>query len=415
MHDDGKDTNPTPEGASLLRCENCERTIGRLETPWKYGEYVLCAECAQRFMPPSPPEPQAASDTIDMGRDTYVSRAEHSPPRNGRNPATKAIFALVSLAAIGWAGRTLYHDRQMNLMWQHYHRLLGLTVTNQTNEAKLEERAAQVPKTEERAELTTKPVDPTTELEQVKAAVAQASDAEPTAKAELERVKAAVAKASDAALHRLRATDQYKSLATQREAARGVLEKARGGDDRQAKLAASREFVRIDQAVKKMESDAIASDPAVASAEQREADLRGAIADLDAKMQAAKKAIADAIANSPINVAVREHRIIKGMTEHEAADAMVYTEPARNMVKELNAAAFATQVTQGAYHPYIGPKWIINRTVAENGDGGKVIEWNVTLGGYSPVQHLNFPHIRTVRASFKEGRVIEVVDVKEDY
>ncbi len=35
--------------ASLLTCQNCDRTIGRLETPHRFHEHVVCAECIQRL------------------------------------------------------------------------------------------------------------------------------------------------------------------------------------------------------------------------------------------------------------------------------------------------------------------------------------------------------------------------------
>jgi hypothetical protein len=29
----------------LERCENCERIIGRLETPWVFDGHIVCREC----------------------------------------------------------------------------------------------------------------------------------------------------------------------------------------------------------------------------------------------------------------------------------------------------------------------------------------------------------------------------------
>ena len=50
-------------------CDNCGRSIGRLETPHVHGNHVVCAECLARLTPPSragPPPIQSAHQPISL-------------------------------------------------------------------------------------------------------------------------------------------------------------------------------------------------------------------------------------------------------------------------------------------------------------------------------------------------------------
>jgi hypothetical protein len=74
--------------------------------------------------------------------------------------------------------------------------------------------------------------------------------------------------AKDAAIARCHATQEYKSAATQRDAKQKALEAARQDGSPQQRLDASSAFVKANEAIKKMEADAVANDPAVAKAQR---------------------------------------------------------------------------------------------------------------------------------------------------
>jgi hypothetical protein len=59
------------DATTATTCANCGGTIGRLETPYAWGDYVVCGVCYQKLAArPVAAGPAADGDTIDMGTPT---------------------------------------------------------------------------------------------------------------------------------------------------------------------------------------------------------------------------------------------------------------------------------------------------------------------------------------------------------
>lgn len=132
--------------------------------------------------------------------------------------------------------------------------------------------------------------------------------------------------ARKACLDRLHATEGYKVAQAKADEAMNALEEARANGTPEQKLSASSEYNRAAAVGKKMEGDALTEDEgvkaartAVDMAELRAEEKARRIAD-DADRAA--KAAADREANDPVKKAIREHRLIKGMTVADAIQMM---------------------------------------------------------------------------------------------
>jgi hypothetical protein len=139
--------------------------------------------------------------------------------------------------------------------------------------------------------------------------------------------------AMDECLAPLKQSADYKLASDNSSIGLDKLNLLRQSNTTTGRVEASTAYLESVAIVKKMERDALASDDAVktAKAALKSAEVREqkADADLKAKRLADAKSAeeraqieADAIANLPVNVAIREHRLIRGMTYDEAVAAL---------------------------------------------------------------------------------------------
>jgi hypothetical protein len=138
-----------------------------------------------------------------------------------------------------------------------------------------------------------------------------AVDPKPTSQPTLDDFKQAVVvaeqtarQAEDAAVAAFHHTPEYRDAKAQADAAKERLDAARASGTAQEKLDASRLFVSANESIKKMEKRAAATDPQAVAA-MRAADQ-------------ARRALAIREENDPVLKAVREHRVVAGMTEEQA-------------------------------------------------------------------------------------------------
>lgn len=77
-------------------CDNCGRSIGRLETPYAHGQHVVCGECYARLIPPAQPVAYASPPQ-------YLPPVlAGSPPRVQTVEATSKIWkACQALGVLG--------------------------------------------------------------------------------------------------------------------------------------------------------------------------------------------------------------------------------------------------------------------------------------------------------------------------
>jgi len=205
----------------------------------------------------------------------------------------------------------------------------------------------------------------------------------------IEDARAAIVKAKDAALSRCRETPEYQAAAADREAKQHLLEDARRDGSPENRLAASSVFVKADLVVKKMEAEAISEDDAVktSSAELTiaEASLRGVREEQKQQQEIAAASAKMAKENNPIAVAIRQHRIVKGMTVSQAHEAF-----------EGSIAI--------SYYGHFGPRNVTDNSDLE--DGTQVVRWR------SLVPSDGGPFVaRSVTIKVRDGKVISVEDV----
>jgi hypothetical protein len=71
----------------LERCENCERIIGRLETPWVFDGHIVCRECHDVLARQSVGK-DAASLPASQSAERVVAQVESVTDPMGRSPLT---------------------------------------------------------------------------------------------------------------------------------------------------------------------------------------------------------------------------------------------------------------------------------------------------------------------------------------
>jgi hypothetical protein len=135
------------------------------------------------------------------------------------------------------------------------------------------------------------------------------------------RASSALQLATDSAAARARETPGYLAAAAERENRLSVLEAARRGSDRQAKLVASSAFVKANEAMKQLEADAISSDADVRAAQLRLDSAETALADAR-RVQATAAAAAPPTVASRVSAAIAQHRLVNGMTVAQAEQAL---------------------------------------------------------------------------------------------
>jgi hypothetical protein len=143
----------------------------------------------------------------------------------------------------------------------------------------------------------------------------------------------ALSNATKACLARLQATPTYQIAAATAADRLKSLEALRAAGTMDGRLEASSAYNKSEAVVKKMQTDAMASDPSVTlaasaltAARARDAQAVAAekarqdAANADAAAQA--QADADRINNDPTNVAVRKHQLVEGMTYDQAVQSI---------------------------------------------------------------------------------------------
>src|SRR5688572_26691704 len=189
---------------------------------------------------------------------------------------------------------------------------------------------------------------PATRPATLPAGVAGAERAAAEAKRRADAAAAAVEKAKADGVRRLESSREYKDALAEQEARQKALEKARASGTPQEKLDASAAFTKARQLVEKMRADSIAKDEVL-----KKAVAAKSAADLEL-VRAGKHAAAEREANDPVNVAIRQGKFIKGMTESQAGEVM---------------ARFPVSTTE--------------KKVEDAGNGEKLIHWSqrdVTTG-----------------------------------
>jgi hypothetical protein len=131
----------------------------------------------------------------------------------------------------------------------------------------------------------------------------------------VEVAKTVLAAATAKAEREAMASDPYKTLAAEVEAARAALEEARRSGTPQERLDASSAYNKARLALEPIVPEAVKNAPEVIAATRG---LRIAESALSARQQA----IREAEENDPINVAIREKRLVLGMTLEQARKAM---------------------------------------------------------------------------------------------
>jgi len=124
-----------------------------------------------------------------------------------------------------------------------------------------------------------------------------------------------------ACLARIRSTPSYRAEGEKRDLAAAKLEFSRKYGSPEDRLKSSHDFVVIDQKLKAMEKKAVEADPAIKSADAAIGLVKAKLDDDEQARISAAAAERQRIANDPINVAIREGKIIVGMTEGNASSA----------------------------------------------------------------------------------------------
>lgn len=143
--------------------------------------------------------------------------------------------------------------------------------------------------------------------------------------ASVQAAEADVKQAEAACLAQLRSTLTYAGLKDKADRAMARLKEVRSSGTPQERIAASHDFVMLNEQIKKMEAAAIASDPAVKVALDRVKTATVALEDVESlernERLTAQAAARAKEANDPILKGVSEGRIILGMSEDQAAQA----------------------------------------------------------------------------------------------
>lgn len=89
----------------LERCANCERAIGRLETPHVWQEQIVCSDCYKRLSPTGPVlvDPSVADedfvvDVLNDGKPATPSLEYYARGENDRARMMKGVAAASSTA-----------------------------------------------------------------------------------------------------------------------------------------------------------------------------------------------------------------------------------------------------------------------------------------------------------------------------
>lgn len=69
--------------SSVEECENCSRTIGRLETAYVWNEHTVCEDCLKRLAGTNPrPEPKAKIADYDLSSEVPLMMQSGPPPKS---------------------------------------------------------------------------------------------------------------------------------------------------------------------------------------------------------------------------------------------------------------------------------------------------------------------------------------------
>lgn len=188
-------------------------------------------------------------------------------------------------------------------------------------------------------------------------------------------LSAATAKAERDAM----ASDAYKTLAAEVEAARAALEEARRSGTPQERLDASSAYNKARLALEPIVPEAVKNAPEVIAATRG---LRIAESALSARQQA----IREAEENDPINVAIREKRLVIGMTLEQANKAMGRT--GKLVAESQRVATYAWDVYSEAstrYRPLMGARGNAVGVTPE----------------FVPPQYMH-----TITADFEQGKIV---------
>jgi len=218
-------------------------------------------------------------------------------------------------------------------------------------------------------------------------------DATNALQAALADAQSNIAKAREAVMARCRETAEYRSASKDREAKEQTLDAARRDGTPQDRLAASSAFVKADQAVKKLEASALASDKNLADAAAKEAVIKSQIRTIAAERRereaSAAKAAQDAKDNDPIQVAIRQGRLVAGMDEGQAKEAIT---------KSLRAR-YPKPTTAVQLEPYVTDE-----------DDLHIVTFECTAFDLAPGSPVGRQIVRTVRCEFRGGKLAHFYD-----
>lgn len=177
------------------------------------------------------------------------------------------------------------------------------------------------------------PTDPTPVVQTTLPAVAVDAPVEtqptPPAEPTVDDAQKALESAKAMALKRLRETDSYKALSADASTLLKKLESLRAANDMNGRFEASAAYVAAAAKVKKLETDALSKDTALSNAvkslqvaTKREEERAAAeAAKRSEEERAAARRSAQAAyeaANDPMNIAISNHELVRGMTWSQA-------------------------------------------------------------------------------------------------
>lgn len=211
--------------------------------------------------------------------------------------------------------------------------------------------------------------------------------------AKLADAQTAVVKAREAAIARCRTTSEYQALAADRQTKEEALETARLSGSPQDRLDASSTFVKADQAVKRMEAEAVTNDKEWKDGKAKEAvaeaQLRAANEEQRELQARAAKAAQDAKDNDPTAVAIREGRLTVGMDESQAKEA----------IRKSLRARYPSPSTAVQLEPYV-----------TNEDGVRIVTFECTAFSLTPGSPVGRQIVRSARCEFDGGKLVHFSD-----
>lgn len=129
-------------------------------------------------------------------------------------------------------------------------------------------------------------------------------------------------KAEAACITNLSKTTEYQEKKAAADAAERKLEQARQHGTPQERLQASHDFIEANEPVKELVEQAKRNDPDVSHAKDRLLRSQNELAVANATAVAEQHAAAERAANDPIQKAIREHKVVKGMSRAQVRQSL---------------------------------------------------------------------------------------------